>query len=374
MLSFWEDRSFLKFDLIVVGGGIVGLSTAIQFKKDRPNAKVLILERGVFPSGASTRNAGFACFGSLTEILDDLNTMKVEEVKNLVEKRYIGLRSIRGLFGDKALGYYSNGGFELITEQEEKYLDRMEYVNSILTPIFGEDVFSQVRDIQTFGFSDKVKYLVKNQFEGELDSGKFLELLWETAQLFKVKILTGALVENVDLDKKEVQVRNPIYQNRLDFSADKIAICTNAFAGDLIENLNIKPGRGLVMVSKPLKNKIPWNGSFHYDMGYVYFRNIENRLLIGGGRNLDIKAEETTKNEVNPTIKAYLSRLSEEVILPNENLEFEYEWTGIMGFGENKKPVIQLLTEDIGLAARLGGMGVAIGWQTAFELVALLEK
>ena len=33
-------------------------------------------------------------------------------------------------------------------------------------------------------------------------------------------------------------------------------------------------------------------GAFHYDEGYVYFRNIDNRVLLGGGRNL-AKAETT---------------------------------------------------------------------------------
>ena len=37
----------------------------------KPKSKVLILERGIFPNGASTKNAGFATFGSLSEIISD---------------------------------------------------------------------------------------------------------------------------------------------------------------------------------------------------------------------------------------------------------------------------------------------------------------
>lgn len=71
MLSYWEQKNFFRYELIVIGSGFTGLSTAINFKKKNPKARVLILEKGVFPTGASTKNAGFACFGSLTEILDD---------------------------------------------------------------------------------------------------------------------------------------------------------------------------------------------------------------------------------------------------------------------------------------------------------------
>ena len=80
MLSYWEQKNYLDYDLVVVGAGIVGLSTAIRYKEKFPQRSVLVMERGVFPTGASIRNAGFACFGSVTEILDDLKYMTPEQV------------------------------------------------------------------------------------------------------------------------------------------------------------------------------------------------------------------------------------------------------------------------------------------------------
>jgi len=101
MVSYWETKHFFKYDLIVVGSGFVGLSAAIHFKKKYPKANVLVLEKGVFPTGASTKNAGFACFGSLTEILDDFWQMTQDEVVALVERRYKGINSIRKNLGIK---------------------------------------------------------------------------------------------------------------------------------------------------------------------------------------------------------------------------------------------------------------------------------
>ncbi|TNF41570.1 MAG: FAD-dependent oxidoreductase, partial [Cytophagales bacterium] len=57
MISYWEQKNFLNHDLIVVGSGFTGLSTAIHFKKKNPKAKVLVLEKEIFPTGASTKNA-----------------------------------------------------------------------------------------------------------------------------------------------------------------------------------------------------------------------------------------------------------------------------------------------------------------------------
>ena len=63
-VSFWERESFYNdIDYAIIGSGIVGLSAAIELKEKYPKAKVVVLEKGFLPSGASTKNAGFACFG-----------------------------------------------------------------------------------------------------------------------------------------------------------------------------------------------------------------------------------------------------------------------------------------------------------------------
>jgi 2-polyprenyl-6-methoxyphenol hydroxylase-like FAD-dependent oxidoreductase len=98
--SYWERRMYFEgIDFLVVGSGIVGLSTAIHLKKSHPTAKIVIVERGVLPSGASTKNAGFACFGSPTELLDDLKTIPETSVWKTVEKRWKGLQSLKELLG-----------------------------------------------------------------------------------------------------------------------------------------------------------------------------------------------------------------------------------------------------------------------------------
>ena len=90
MLSYWEQQSFLHYDHIVVGSGIVGLSTAIELKERFPGARVLVLVRGLLPTGASSRNAGFACMGSLTELLDDNQYASDAQIVELFDQRKKG--------------------------------------------------------------------------------------------------------------------------------------------------------------------------------------------------------------------------------------------------------------------------------------------
>ncbi|HVA97944.1 MAG TPA: FAD-dependent oxidoreductase, partial [Bacteroidia bacterium] len=54
-LSFWEKKSFFNdVDVAIIGSGIVGLNAAITLQQKNKKRKIIVLERGVLPSGAST--------------------------------------------------------------------------------------------------------------------------------------------------------------------------------------------------------------------------------------------------------------------------------------------------------------------------------
>ena len=66
-LSYWERAQYLSNHTFgIVGAGLVGMSTALSLRERFPIEKIVILERGYLPTGASTKIAGFACFGSPT--------------------------------------------------------------------------------------------------------------------------------------------------------------------------------------------------------------------------------------------------------------------------------------------------------------------
>ena len=48
----------------------------------------------------------------------------------------------------------------------------------------------------------------------------------------------------------------------------------------------ITPARGQIIVTEPIDD-LPWTGCHHFDEGFYYFRNIGNRVLLGGARNQD---------------------------------------------------------------------------------------
>jgi glycine/D-amino acid oxidase-like deaminating enzyme len=154
------------------------------------------------------------------------------------------------------------------------------------------------------------------------------------------------------------------------FSTKKVLFATNGFANELTGGA-VKPARAQVLVTEPIKN-LDIKGTFHLDRGYYYFRNIGDRILLGGGRNLDFDKENTIEFEQTEIVQNKLEQLLKEVILPNQDFKVAHRWSGIMGIGNSKNPIVSQLSENVYCGVRLGGMGVAIGSLIGTELADLI--
>ncbi|MBS1773689.1 MAG: FAD-binding oxidoreductase [Bacteroidetes bacterium] len=375
MLSYWEKQSFVHYNHIVVGAGIVGLSVAIELKEKYPNKTMLVLERGLLPTGASSRNAGFACMGSLTELLDDLQYGSEETVLKLYELRKKGLEKLRARLGDNHIGYATNGSYELINETELPALEQMERINQWLLPITHQPAFTLANEkIKALGFSEQyTKALIQNNCEGELHTGKMLRALTDYAIGKGIEIKTGAEVTRYTEETNNVivSVADPVRDELLQLQADNICICTNAFAKDLLPEEDIIPGRGQVLITEPIEG-LKFKGIYHFDKGYYYFREIDGRVLFGGGRNLDFEGEATTELQLNEKIQNDLDDKIRTIILPGTDFKVAQRWSGIMAFGNSKQPLVKKLSPHVFGAFRMGGMGVAIGSEVATRVVSMM--
>ncbi len=356
--SYWElQQYFSVFDLIVIGSGIVGLSTAISYQQKNKKARVLILEKGILPSGASTKNAGFACFGSPSELLDDLEKMPEQTVWQTVEMRWKGLQILQKRLGNKNIDFNLYGGFELFDNQKQfqECFEKVSYLNKMIFNCIGlKNTYSDASS-KTTSFK-KIKGVILNKYEGQLDTGLMMKNLIELAIKNGIIILNGISISKINDIGKSVELQSDAGI----FKALKVIVATNGFATELLKIKDVQPARAQVLITKPIKN-LKLKGAFHYQQGYYYFRNINDRILFGGGRNLDFKGETTTKVEVNVKIQNHLDLLLKEVILPGIKFEVEHRWSGIMGVGNEKRPIIKFVSKNVLAAVRMGGMGIAIG-------------
>ena len=361
--SYWEQEAFFKnIDIAIIGSGIVGLSAAIRCKELQPDLRVVVLEKGTLPTGASTRNAGFACFGSLTELLDDLKQQTEDEVFALVERRWRGLARLRKRIGDANLGYRDWGGYEVFRQEEhaiaKKCLDKIDYFNQQIRSITGLEQTYQAKtgDILTMGFAN-IETMIVNTAEGQIHTGNMMRSLLTIARAKGVEIFNGIGIQNIEDQGDKVQLQTD--QNWI-IDTQKVLVATNGFARQLLPQLQVEPARNQVLITQPIDN-LSVKGCFHYDRGYFYFRNIDNRILLGGGRNLAKEAEATATFGLTTFIQDALVKLLETVILPQQNVQVAQFWSGIMGVADVKKPIVQNTSENVTVSVRMGGMGVAIG-------------
>jgi len=372
--SHWEwDTWFRDTDVVIIGCGIVGLSAAIFLKTHVNNLRVTMLENGTLPSGASTRNAGFACFGSVTELLDDLTKNAENAVFDLVEKRWRGLQNLRALTSDTALRYETHGSYEMFKPDENATFDecmaQINFLNKKIAPITGEKETFVLADeqISRFGFAG-ILHLILNRSEGQLHTGQMMKMLLRIAREKDVQILNGINVESIADSSNGVIIHT---NNAWEIKTQKVLVATNGFTRRLLPDLKITPARNQVLITKPIEN-LPIKGCFHYDKGYVYFRNVGKRVLLGGGRNRYREQESTDQFGITENIQDELKKMLCDHILPNQKIEIERWWSGILGIGERKSPIIRCVSENVVVAARLGGMGVAIGTLTGEEGARLL--
>ncbi|HUQ65752.1 MAG TPA: FAD-dependent oxidoreductase, partial [Flavitalea sp.] len=279
----------------------------------------------------------------------------------LVEMRYKGLSKIRKVFSKKEIDYVNHGGYEIIPSvNDERYSElewQIKWLNKALSRITGvKKVYRFANDkIDEFGLAD-VGHIIENELEGALHPGKLCDALLRLVQTMGVNVLSGLSIEGYEENNNEIK----LYTDRgVTLRSEQLLICTNGFARQLLPQLDVKPARGQILVTSPIPS-LKLKGTFHYDEGFYYFRNIGKRLLVGGARNMAIDDETTTEMEITDQIQQTLEQFVSKHILPGQPFEITDRWSGIMGVGAEKMPIIKRVSPKIFCAVKMSGMGVAL--------------
>jgi len=354
--SFWEDAFYRQeIDLIVVGGGFAGVSLAYHAKLKHPRWKILLLEKDAVGGGASTKNAGFACYGTAGEILDDWSSMGEDASLNLVEERIEGLKFLQELIPAKDMHWKNLGGNELFVQGEQEVWEqcqgRLEHLNAHFRfKANQENLFQVINET----VSPNQIGLIHSPLEAQLNPVLALLTLRQRAMAQGVKFLHGIKVDQLESHKGWL-----IHTTSGTFKSKQVVFATNAF-GVPDQALDINPARNQVLISKPFKHQLK-PGNYHAQAGYVYFRTIGDRILIGGARNLDLEGESTSEFGPNEEILNYLRAFMDNQLGWKGRWEEEQNWSGIIATGSSKQAIIKELRPGLWYLGRFGGMGLALG-------------
>lgn len=358
--SFWEHKGWLEGnDIVVVGAGFVGLSAAIECAEKFPDARVLVVDGAAINGGGSTKNAGFACFGSLTELVEDIEVLGVEGCVDLVRRRFKGLRWLRSKYGDEALGFEATGSHEILVSVFGILTEKLNKVNEALRDVFdGADAFEIVREVPGIQGCEAA---IRSPYEGLIDTSKAYRAVLERARGLGVEVMNGVTVE-------AIVGRTVVLEGGAKVKAGHVLVANNAMAAELVEGLDVAPQPNRVMVTEVVEG-LEFRGTLHYDRGYVYLRRIDTaegpRMLVGGGRQWGDGESKKVREKLLEFLRTH--------IVGCENVEVEYEWIGYLGVGSDREPICRTISDGVHAGVKLGGMGVALGGQLGKKLAGLVK-
>lgn len=350
-------------DILVVGGGYAGLSTAYWLSEMRTDLKITVLERRQSGEGASGRNAGFLTKGSASFY------------KSLFQE-----------WGqEKALSIYRFAD-ESVQMAHQKILKSSPEVKSERTTsvtLFGEEEkFNSWKDdrfvASEFGFNwlenDKLPKHLQATFWGAYENGpeykinpfQMINSLKKALESRKVQIIENASAFKLHEDGVSTELN--------EIKAKKVILALNGYLPQFHSSFKdlITPSRAQ-MLAVEIEQEFDCPSLYYDPEERVYWRRgQDNTLLVGGKRLLDERGEVGDFDKVTPAIQAGL-----EGYLRMMGLKYRvlHRWSGTMGFTEHELPIVSRINGPIEAYAIGGfsGHGMGLGFLSGKEMAELVH-
>ncbi|TFD89907.1 NAD(P)/FAD-dependent oxidoreductase [Cryobacterium serini] len=295
--SFWLDdlaaranyprlSGNLNCDLAIVGGGYLGLWSAVLAKQRNPAARVVLLEARTVGWAASGRNGGF-CEASLTHGDENGRRRWPEEIDRLTELGQENLDEIEHAVASLGLDcdFERTGAIDLAVEEHQVQWLREENTDD-------NTVFLDAAALQAEVASPTYLAGVWHRRSNALvHPGKLAAELARVASNLGIEIFEHSLVQALDTAGRTPAQGTRIVTAGGTVTAQKTVLATNVFPSLLKRNkLATVPVYDYVLMTEPLDASklasIGWQhrqglsdlaNQFHY-----YRLSADNRILFGG--------------------------------------------------------------------------------------------
>ena len=276
----------LRCNLAIVGGGYLGLWSAVLAKQQNPDARVLLLEARTVGWAASGRNGGF-CEASLTHGDDNGRSRWPKEIDRLTELGNENLDEIERAVADLGIDcdFERTGSIDLAIEEHQIEWLREEPTGENVVFLDESAVRAEVAS---------PTYLAGVWHRGStalVHPGKLAAELARVATDLGVEIFEHSLVQSVDTARRQPAQGARVVTTGGTVTAQKVALATNVFPSLLKRNkLATVPVYDYVLMTEPLDASqlaaIGWQNrqglsdlanQFHY-----YRLSADNRILFGG--------------------------------------------------------------------------------------------
>ena len=343
LVNRFEQKGYLKdslkCDVLIVGGGLAGLSLLYNLKKN--NVDALLIEENRIGSGASGRNGGFCLSGWAQDYDVLLKYLSKEEVVALEQIAASGVKWMR----QKCL----SNGYEhtniksgvlkcFLSNNTEKVQTEVNNQNQL----FGQnEEFIDKENLSEYVCSEKYTCGVLRK-----DSFQFHPLNFMNS-LAKDCIIKGASIfENckfIDYNKNGGKIESNISHKNtiLNIHSEKIVFATGGYGGKEIKDLKNYwlPIKTFIGVTKPMGSELqsvlkkPLGFSDNRRAGNYYRVLPGNRLSWGRGIS-------AVGNFTSSSLKKAISREINYFFPDLRNVEIDYVWSGNMAYASHYMPYV----------------------------------
>lgn len=358
-ISYWNNPKSSELgecDILIIGAGLAGLSTAYWLKELNPDLKIKVVDRGYSGAGASGRNAGFLTKGSAVfyqSLMEHWGKERAHEIYQFAK--------------------------ESISETYQRFLKNLPHEKTSSMTLFSTSIeYSELEKFQ-FTWMDSVKLPneLRDRFVGGFESAGEYKI---NPMILLTKMKDHLLqkgVEFVDGISVFEVTSSGVKFDSGEVKAEKIVLAINAYFPQFHKTFKDKiiPRRAQ-MLAVELTQSFNCNSLYYDPQERVYWRKEGgNILLIGGKRLLDVEGETGDFEKVTSQIQAGL----EEYLSLKLKLKYNIikRWSGTMGFTAHELPFIEKV-ESQSKTYMLGGFsghGIGLGFLAGKEMAELvLEK
>jgi glycine/D-amino acid oxidase-like deaminating enzyme len=335
-VSFWQRLSGdadVGCDIAVVGGGIIGVSTAYWLRRLRPELKVVLVEAGRLASGASGRNAGFLLQGTATDYVSDMARYGAEKARRLWqftrENRDLILGTLRG----RAFSLEESGSLIVAGSVEED-----TRLQACVSPMRADGL-----PVAYLPAAEVRRRIQAQGFEGALyvPSGAMVnpvQLVQHIAAESGAQVLEYHRV--LDLTASRGRLRLDTVQRRV--RASQVVLCLNAYLPQILPALAryVRPVRAQMLATEPLPPRWLTVPVYTHE-GFFYLRQQpDSTLLLGGARHLHVDAEVGYEDQTTAALQADLEAYLIRHFSHTAGFRVKQRWSGTMGFSPDHLPVV----------------------------------
>lgn len=338
-ISYWLDESLSQnknFDIVILGAGIAGLSSAYWLEKKDPNLKIAIIDKHSIGYGASGRNAGFVTCGSaehFNKLHNQFGFEKATEIWKFFEQNRELLKQEIIQNQTEDVDFFQTGSCTVAPSNQD--WDKYQKIFSDMTKA-GIDV--QMVDEKFLN----EKYSVRN-FQGAIEY-KHDGIIHPVKLLNKIKsklknttFLLSEEVHQVKNDSTGVQIKTQHFT----LSAKNVFVCLNAFTHNVFPEFKaaLKPQRSQIILTEALAPFV--KGPCYLPKHLCYFRQLHTgELLVGGFRNHDLENENTALDEITDKIQNALVDFTRSYFQNTKDVKIKHRWSGIMAFTADEQVLI----------------------------------